>query len=125
MGAKASRLLAAALLAAGCSGGLERLAPPGLVKYEDLAKGEPVDPAIAARMSASERGAEQGFPNLAAQPGTAPEGIAKPEREAMIDNLLAARDGLAQAVAADRALAADERTASPGAPMVDGSIEDR
>ena len=47
MGAKSYLLLCAALASAGCSGGLQRFAPPGIIKYEDLEKDQPVSPVIA------------------------------------------------------------------------------
>jgi hypothetical protein len=112
VGAKASVFLLAALAAAGCSGGLKRFAPPGFVKYEDLAQGQPVAPSIAARIDAS-RSAEAGdFPDLSAQPSEAPAGIAAPERVALGDELEAARVALIEAVERDRAVASAERIES-------------
>lgn len=110
MRAKASYLLVALLAAAGCANGLERIAPPGIVKYEDRAKGQPVNPAIEARIEAYEREEAGGFPNLGEQPSITPEGIAAPERAAMEGALLEARDALNAAIAQDRSLAEAERT---------------
>jgi hypothetical protein len=109
MGAKAYLLVCAALASAGCGGGLQRFAPPGIVKYEDLAKDQPVSPAIAERIDASRAETDGGFPKLSEQPVVVPEGIAKPERAAMENALLAERDALAAAIVADKALAAAER----------------
>lgn len=109
MGAKAAILVLAAVASAGCSGGLKRFAPPGFVKYEDRAKGQPVAPAIAARIEESQATSDGAFPNLSAQPAAAPPGIAAPERAALGDDLDAARENLLQAVEADRAAAASER----------------
>ena len=54
----------------GCeSGDLARFAPPGIVKYEDLAGDQPVNPDVAQRIE--ERRAEKGagkFPRLAETP---------------------------------------------------------
>lgn len=109
MGAKAYLLACAALATAGCGGGLQRFAPPGIVKYEDLAKDQPVSPAIAERIDTYRAETDGGFPKLSAQPVVVPEGIAKPERTAMEEALSAERDRLNAAVVADKALAAAER----------------
>jgi hypothetical protein len=111
MGAKAYILVLAAFAATGCAGGLKRLAPPGIVKYEDRAKGQAVNPAIEARIAERRaEGEEGGFPNLSEEPSKIPEGIAKPERTAMESDLLDMRDQLNEAVALDRAAAEQERT---------------
>lgn len=112
MGAKAVILVIAAMASAGCSGGLKRFAPPGFVKYEDRAKGQPVAPEIAAHIEEAKASSEGGFPNLSEQPAAAPAGIAEPERTALGDELGAARAALLEAVEADRAAAAAERTHS-------------
>lgn len=100
---------ATSLLLGGCAGGLKQLAPPGILKYEDLAKGEPIDPQIKARIDARQADTAGGYPVLAEQPDYLPEGIAKPERDAMAENLIEERDALNQAVADDRILASMER----------------
>jgi hypothetical protein len=112
VGAKAVILILAALAATGCSGGLKRFAPPGFVKYEDRAKGQPVAAPIAARIEEAQATADGDFPNLSAQPAAAPSGIAAPERTALGDELDAARESLLEAVESDRAAAASERTHS-------------
>ena len=103
-------LTATGLMLGGCSGGLKQLAPPGILKYEDLAKGEPVDPQIKARIDAQEQNDDaKVYPVLAEQPDFLPEGIAKPEREAMAENLIEERNALNDAVAEDRIAASSER----------------
>lgn len=114
MGAKFSALFLAALAATGCAGGLKRFAPPGLVKYEELANDEPINPAIAERVKEHKKQPGGGFPNLSEQPTELPEGIAKPERDAMLGELLVQRDLLNAAAAEDRAEAAAERDGSLG-----------
>ncbi len=109
MGAKVYPLMLAAISLSGCADGLRRFAPPGIVKYEELAGDETVDPAIAARIEERRAADGGGFPPLAKQPTKVPDGIAKPERAAMEAALLAERDALNQAVLGDRALAATER----------------
>lgn len=112
MGAKAYLLVILALAATGCSGGLKRFAPPGIVKYEDLAKDQPPNPVIVERIEAQKAEPGGGFPALSKQPTKLPEGIAKPERDAMVADLLAQRDIVNAAVASDRELAATERADS-------------
>lgn len=110
MRAKAYLLAATAAFAAtSCASGLKRIAPPGIVKYEDRAKGQPVSPAIEARIETYQKEEAGGFPILGEQPSLAPAGIAAPERAAMEQALLAERDRVNEAVAADRLLAAAER----------------
>lgn len=110
MGAKAYIFMIAALAVAGCaSGGLKRFAPPGIVKYEDLAKDQPPNPAIVQRIDEQKDEPGGGFPNLSEQPTKLPEGIAKRERDAMIADLLVQRDALNIAVEEDRVLADGER----------------
>jgi hypothetical protein len=105
-------LLFAAVAAAGCSGGLKRFAPPGFVKYEDRAKGQPVAPAIAARIEEAQAVTGGKFPKLSEQPAAAPAAIAAPERDVLSADLEAARETLLQEVEVDRAAAAGERARS-------------
>lgn len=112
MGAKAYGVLIAIVAASGCADGLKRFAPPGIVKYEDLAKGQPASPAIAARIDANAEAGDGGFPALAAQPTAVPQGIARPERDAMKEALLSDRDALNAAAVEDRVMALEERDAS-------------
>lgn len=93
----------------GCSGGLKRFAPPGFVKYEDRAKGQPVAPSIAARIEEAQATSGGEFPALSEQPSGTPAGIAAPERAALGGDLDAAREALLEAVDVDRAAAAVER----------------
>jgi hypothetical protein len=112
VGAKAVILVIAAAASAGCAGGLKRFAPPGFVKYEDKAKGQPVAPAIAARIGAAQSESARDFPKLSEQPVAAPSAVAAPERAALGDELEAARATLLNAVEADRAAATAERAHS-------------
>jgi hypothetical protein len=112
MGAKAYILVLATLVVAGCADGLKRFAPPGIVKYEELAKDQPANPAIVARIEESRAAPGGGFPKLSEQPTALPHGIAKPERAAMSEMLLVDREALNAAVLEDRALADEEREAS-------------
>jgi hypothetical protein len=112
VGAKAPILIFAAVALAGCSGGLKRFAPPGFVKYEDRAKGQPVAPSIAARIEEAQATGGGHFPKLSEQPAAAPAGVAAPEQTAFGDELEAVREALLNEVEADRAAAAAERADS-------------
>jgi predicted lipoprotein len=112
MKVKAFLVLAAVLVATGCAGGLKRLAPPGIVKYEDLEKDTPVNPVIAARVEEYKDKEAGGFPKLAEQPQEPPVGIAPPERIAMEEGLIALRTELTASIEADRVAAAAERESS-------------
>lgn len=111
MGAKAYILLLTAFAATGCAGGLKRLAPPGIVKYEERAKGLAVNPVIKARIEQRRQEGGGGFPVLSQQPSKTPEGIAEPERAVMQTDLLVLRDQLNDAVVIDRIAAEQERAA--------------
>jgi hypothetical protein len=91
---------------------LARFAPPGIVKYEDLAGDQPQNPNVAARIA--ERRAERGggeFPNLSQTPGAKqrPKPLPAAQVDAQKSELTTARDNLSGAVASDRA-AADAET---------------
>lgn len=89
---------------------LARFAPPGFVKYEDIASKKPPNPAIVERVA--ERAETPGeYPVLANTPaaGDRPEKLAAERRDAMAEFLVQRRDDVAAEVAADRAAAADER----------------
>ncbi|WP_428409384.1 hypothetical protein [Hyphococcus sp.] len=92
---------------AGCeSGDLARFAPPGIVKYEDLAGDQPVNPNVARRIE--ERREEEGagkFPRLAETPDEGDRPEKKPRKELAAEKaaLVDARETLAEEVAADRA----------------------
>ena len=103
---------AAVFALAGCeSGALARFAPPGIVKYEDLAGDQPVNPAVAERIE--ERRHEEGagkFPQLAETPDESDVPRKRSGRAIAADTamLIDARDALAEEVAADRAAAETE-----------------
>lgn len=112
VGAKHYAVLAAiaALTAGGCAElGLERFAPPGIVKYEDLAKNQPPNPAIAERVKAVKAESDHKYPKLSAQPQSPPEALPAAERAAEMVALQDAREALDNAVAVERAASTDER----------------
>jgi Sec-independent protein translocase protein TatA len=92
---------------------LARFAPPGLVKYEDIAGDQPINPVVAERVA--ERKQEPGagkFPRLSETPGKAQRPAKRPvaEVESQMSELAAARDTVDKALAEDRAEAAAEAT---------------
>jgi len=102
----------AALIAAspGCSS-LKRLAPPGILKYEELAGDQPVNPEIKQRIAERRREIDRRFPDLSAQPSRRPAEASMAERDALAAGLIDARDELQAAVEADRAASDAERQA--------------
>ncbi len=99
--------MTAGLLATqGCANSdLIRFAPPGIVKYEDIASQKPQNPAVAERIS--ERRAEKGagqFPDLSKEPGRdeRPKSLPSEQVDAEIDALVDLREGLDEEVGADR-----------------------
>lgn len=103
-------MAALAALAGGCADlGLQRFAPPGIIKYEDLAKDQPPNPAIVERVELVKAGSDGRFPNLSEQPQETPTATPPEEREAEMAALRDARDALETAVAAERLASSDER----------------
>ena len=103
-------LVTAALAALpGCSNlDLSRFAPPGIVKYEEIAGDKPQNPVVAERIA--ERRAEHGggkFPDLSAAPDAddRPAKRRAADMKAEISELAGMRDDLTEAAADDRAAA--------------------
>jgi hypothetical protein len=95
----------------GACANLKRFAPPGIVKYEDLAGDKAQNPEIAERVAARKEGRETAYPNLSKTPQKAPQAIAAETQASDIAELAALRDELNAAVAADREEAVAERAA--------------
>lgn len=116
MGAKLyAAAMLAAVAAAGCAQ-FQRLAPPGLVKYEELAGDQPPNPVIVQRIAERRRTTEARFPELSEQPAARPEGLSEAERAAFAAALDAEREALQRAVEKARADAEAERADSYGLP---------
>ncbi len=96
----------------GCeSADLARFAPPGIIKYEDLAGDQPQNPNVAERIAERRAEPDTGvFPNLSRAPGPKdrPAKRKKAGIAAEMDGLTGVRDDLADAVGADRQAAAEE-----------------
>lgn len=107
-----------AVAAGGCTT-LERLAPPGFVKYEDLAGDKPKNAVIQERVKAVKDARDARYPNLSEQPSAAPTPMPAEERKAHLDMLVVAGSTLTEQIAADRTAAAvdlSEGVAMAGAP---------
>ncbi len=103
----------AALLVVGCSGvQWRRLAPPGILKYEELASKKPPNPVIEEQIAQRKDGEKTHFPNLSQAPSQSdlPAERSQGEITADIDALAAAREVLAVEVADDRAAVDEDRT---------------
>ena len=107
---------AAATAFAGCAG-VERFAPPGIVKYEDLAKDQPMNEQIKARAVEARAEGAATYPNLSKLPQAAPETLSDEEQAALETALKEMRAALGDAVAADGGAAA----ASEGAQALIGA----
>ena len=84
----------------------KRLAPPGFVKYEDIAQDKPINPEIAQRIAERKSGDEARFPVLSRTPQVRPARSPAIEREISRDTLIEARDAANANAAKDRTSAA-------------------
>lgn len=113
MGAKPAigvMVLAAGAAAGGCAElNLARFAPPGIIKYENIAGDQPASPEIQARIAERKAAGESKTPDLSEQPQKVPTGMSPPERAALSAELHAKRAALAETVESDRQAAVDER----------------
>ena len=89
-------LIVVASLGACSSIDLKTLAPPGIIKYEQIADEKPANPAIVEEIENYKATEERTFPNLAEEPVAGHSlGQAREMRDDMIrDELIAARDAL-------------------------------
>ncbi len=100
MGAKIYILIAACFLMSGCELG-RRLAPPGFVKYEDLAQGQPVNPEIERQAQERRASGRVKFPLISSGPAKPPQTTPPDERTQARIDLLTARGALETAKAGD------------------------
>lgn len=94
------------VLLAGCSEGvLARFAPPGIIKYEDIAGEKPINPAVADAIGQRKEAVDEEFPLIARTPG--PKDVPSKPGQVTIDaissELTAARDDVNAKVDTDRA----------------------
>ena len=106
-----SALLSPFLAQACSTSDLARFAPPGVVKYEDIASKKEPNPAIQERIRERKEGDDVRFPVLSQTPGASdrPQRPIAEDIEAASATLTTARDDLAETVANDRALADADR----------------
>lgn len=100
------------LLTACSSSDLRRFAPPGIIRYEDLAKGEPIDPVVQSRIDESNAEKGKSFPVISEQQTTIPEGLDAPSRDELTTNLEQSRATAAADIAKAREDAQLERQQS-------------
>lgn len=106
--------LAAILLLQGCSNStLARFAPPGLVKYEDIASKKPPNPAIEQTVRDYREDTKSRFPVLSETPTAepAPQIPTGAVRDATKADLIEGRDELAKALEQDQAAIDADRAA--------------
>lgn len=98
-------LAVAAFSAAGCAElQLSRFAPPGVVKYEDIASEKEPNPAIVEAIESQKETSTRDYPRLAETPSEKdrPKKRALAQVDAEIDSLATARDDLNESVAKAR-----------------------
>lgn len=104
----ASAALSAVLLIQGCANSsLARFAPPGFVKYEDIAGEKPPNPVIQESVRNYQQETRGEFPVLSETPsaGQPPERPPDAQRDAALQGLVEQRDVFAAELEADRAAA--------------------
>lgn len=104
--------MTATLALSGCSSfELSRLAPPGIVKYEEIASEKPPNPAIEEAIAARKKTSDPRFPVLSRTPaaGPPPPRPKPAEVSAETDALVGARESLEADLAEDRAAAETDR----------------
>lgn len=103
--------IAVILLIQGCSNSfLARFAPPGVVKYEDIAGDKPTNPAIEETVQEYREDTQARFPVLSRTPTAdpLPEKPGSAVRDAAMNELIESREKLAQELQSDQtAIAAD------------------
>lgn len=109
--ARAAALAALFIAVGGCSNfDPKRFAPPGIIKYEEIAGDQPPDPEIQRIIEAQTESGSGEFPDLSETPSA----VVRPPlsdtgTELLSNDLVAAGDALTRAVAADRQASEDER----------------
>ena len=79
----------------GCSTlDLKRFAPPGLIKYENIADEAPVNPNIDETIARHRQNGDARYPSLGDGPSTRPEKLSAQEQAAQMDALRLARDAV-------------------------------
>lgn len=105
--------IAVILLVQGCSNSfLARFAPPGVVKYEDIAGDKPPNPAIEQTVQEYREDTKARFPVLSRTPTSKPL-PEKPDsavRDATMNELIESREKLAQELQNDQAAIDADRT---------------
>ena len=97
----------------GCSKAqLVRFAPPGIIKYEDLAGDQPQNSEIKQRIADRAQSGDQRFPVLSQTPSVKPNKASSAERERLIGDLEGARDDLDTAIEAEWRSAEAERASA-------------
>jgi len=103
------------MLLAGCADmQLARFAPPGIIKYEELAGDQPPNPLIAERIEERVEDSDSPFPVIARTPSQSPSGRPAEQRENLTTGLEDKRDRLDVAIGADWDGVAQDRTRSEG-----------
>ncbi|MEM9706383.1 MAG: hypothetical protein AAF850_09950 [Pseudomonadota bacterium] len=100
-------LVAAFTLSASCETA-KKLAPPGFIRYENIAGDTPVNPQIAEQIAQRDENKDSKFPTLAEAPSEKPIGDDLETRAAEIERLLTIRALIEAAAAQDQTAYARE-----------------
>ena len=100
---------AVALIAIGGCANAKRFLPPGFVKYEDLAKDQPVSTEIQEAVETYATAEDARYPRLREQPSATPNKPSQKNLAAETERLLRAREELSAQIDNDRKLADAER----------------
>ncbi len=124
--AKALLMTAAASLSIGCSSAqLKRFAPPGLVKYEELAGDQPPNPVIQERIEDLYDADDRPFPRIVDTPSVKPVKMPAQEQAALTDALESARDDLETDIDTERAAAEADRTEADLLPEARDALKEQ
>ena len=100
-------------LLSGCANSeLARFAPPGIIKYEDLAGDKPMNPTVAARIEERKAEPDTGnFPILSETPGAEQRPVKRTQAEIEGEKagLTTARDELSDEISEDRSQASADK----------------
>lgn len=110
--------MAPALALGACSKAqLVRFAPPGIIKYEELAGDQPPSPQIQERIAERREEARPRFPNLSETPSAPPEVAPESEQLILTEDLETAAQTLQTAIADARLAAKEEERARDALPV--------
>ncbi|MEM6414811.1 MAG: hypothetical protein AAF720_09165 [Pseudomonadota bacterium] len=113
-------LVLGTLVVAGCSGA-KRFLPPGFVKFEDIAKDQPVHPDLEKAIAEAEEKKTENFPLFRDQPNEPPERDGANIVARHLIDIAGKRDTLQELIKSDRTAASAERRGSSNKALIESS----